>query len=383
MVYLYIAAWILCMAGIMLHKKYVFCIGQHMLKDTYDRKTVNFVEVTLLVFILLLLAANRTGLDIIHYEEAYLYHHEAFEGKDKLYGILSMVAYQAGLSFYVFRALLTFLSGVLAVSSIKKIGTDFSFILLFYLPSMLFVDSMQFRNAVCLALLLWSFRYLLSGGKYAKVKFIICILLIAQIHAVYYFTLSLFVFFFKNRRKQIAALIFLLSLVLAVVTAVNGNQIPFFSDIAGLFLAKTDTRGINYSTSGNLGWIVPTVIHILTTLLSMAVNRYGNRKEVGIRKIQLEYLNIICIYNLILFVTVPAVMMNMHYYRLIRGAFMMNVIGTSFLYGKKGKRTHMQYYVLTALVALAVMWYILDLVIIEDSMTMVAPVLHGKSFFLQ
>lgn len=371
------------MAGIVLHRKYVFCIGPHMLKDTYDRKTVDLTEAVTLLFLFMLLTANRTGLDIINYEKAYLYIHEAFEAKDKLYGILSIAAYQAGLSFYMFRAILTFLSGVLAVSTIKKIGTDFSFILLFYLPSMLFVDSMQFRNAVCMALFIWSFRYLLSGGKYAKAKYIICILTIAQIHAVYYFALTLFVFFFKNRRKQIAVLIFLLGIVLAVVTAVNGNQIPFFSDIAGLFLAKTDTRGISYYTSGNLGWIVPFAIHILTTLLGMAVNRYARRPEAGITKSQLEYLNLICIYNLILFVTVPAIMMNMHYYRLIRGAYMMNVIGISFLSGKKGKRTKMQCYALAALAVLAGMWLILDLVIIEDSITMAVPVLYGRPFFLK
>lgn len=383
MVYLYIAAWILCMAGIVLHKNYVFCIGSHMLKDTYNRKFAALMETVLLLLVFLLLTANRTGLDIINYEKAYLYEHEAFEVKDKLYGILSMAAYQADFSFYMFRAILTFLSGVLAVGTMKKIGTDFSFILLFYLPSMLFVDSMQFRNAVCLALFLWSLRYLLFEEKYAEAKFIICILLIAQMHAVYYFALILSVFFIKNKRKQIAALLFLFSALLAVVTALNGNQIPFFSVIANLFLSKTDLRGSSYYTSGNLGWIVPTVIHMMTTLLCVAVNRYADRKHPGLTKYQREYLELILVYDLALFVTVPAIMMNLHYYRLVRGAFMMNVIGVSFLFQRKGKRDRFSCGALAALAVLALMWYVMDLIIFENSTTMAIPVLDGKLFFLK
>jgi len=353
------------------------------MKGIYDRKMAAGMEAWLLLAVFLLLTANRTGLDIINYEQAYQYDHTVFEIKDKLYGILSIAAYQAGLSFYMFRAILTFLSGAMAVATIKKVGADFSFILMFYLSSMLFVDSMQFRNAVCMALLLWSFRYLLFGGKGAKMKYVASILLIAQIHAVYYFALVLTLFFYKKRRKQMSVLLFLTGILLMFVTAFNGNQIPFFSVIVNLFLAKTDMRGVSYYTSGNLGWTVPAVIHVITTLLSIAVKRYANRKASCMTEYQLDYIELMLVYNLILFVTIPAVMMNLHYYRLIRGAFMINVIGVSFLFRQKGKQDKFSYYALAVLAVLTVMWYTLDLVIFEDSVTMAAPVLDGKLFFLK
>ncbi len=383
MVYLYIAAWILCMVGMLLHKRYAFCIGTHRLRDTYNKKYAAFIEIVLLLLVFLLLTANRTGFDILNYERAYLYQHEAFEGKDKLFGVISVAAYQAGMSFWVFRAVLTFLTGILAVDTIKKIGVDFSFVLLFYLPSMLFVDSMQFRNAVCLSLFLWSFRFLLFDGKYAKVKYVICILVIAQIHALYYFALALTVFFFKTRRKQIAVFIFLAGMVLAAVTVMNGNQVPFFAEIANLFLAKTDARGVTYSTSGNLGWTVPAAIHSMTTLLCLAVCKYVHSRKVCITSRQQEYLELLFVYDLILFVTVPAIMMNLHYYRMVRGAFMMNVIGVSFLFQKKGKRKRVPYGAFAILALLAALWYVLDIVIFENTVTMAVPVLDGKPFFLK
>lgn len=383
MVYLYIAAWILCMAGIVLRYRYTLCIGSHMLRDTYDRKVIALTEAVILVLVFLLLTANRTGMDILRYVDAYEYNHKVLEAKDKLFGFFSITAYEAGMSFYMFRAVLTFLSGIFAIMTIKKIGTDFSFICLFYLPSMLFVDSMQFRNAVCLALFLWSFRFLLFEETFAKSKFIISILVIAQIHAVYYFAILLSVFFMKQKRKQITLLIAASSLLLAAVTVLNGNQIPFFTVIADLFLAKTDLRGSSYYTSGNLGWTLPAAIHILTTVLAFAVHQYGNREDSGMTKYQLEYLDLMVIYDLLLFVTVPAIMMNMHYYRLARGAFMINVIGVSFLFRKKKRQGKFPCVAFLGLAALAVMWYVLDLVIFENSTTMAVPVLSGTLFFLK
>lgn len=371
------------MAGVLLHKRYAFCIGTHRLRENYNRKYAAFMEIMILLLVFLLLTANRTGYDILNYERAYLYLHEAFEGKDKLFGVISVAAYQTGMTFWVFRAVLTFLSGMLAVDTLKKIGVDFTFVLLFYLPSMLFVDSMQFRNAVCLSLFLWSFRFLLFGGKYANAKFIVCILVIAQIHALYYFALSLSVFFFKKRREQIAVFLFLAGMALSVVTAVNGNQVPFFTEVANLFLAATDLRGVTYATSGNLGWTVPAAIHCLTALLCLAVCRYARSKKDCFTNRQMEYLDLLFVYDLILFVSVPAIMMNLHYYRMIRGAFMMNVIGASFLFQKKGKWKRMQYGVFAALALSAALWCVLDIGIFENCNTMAVPVLDGRLFFLK
>lgn len=378
---LYIAAWLLCLTGVLLQGKYVFCIGPRMLPDTYDRKKADLVEMALLVLVFLLLTANRTGLDILNYVQAYLYEQDTFTVKDKLYGSLSMAAYQAGWSFYMFRAVLTFLSGFLAVSTIKKTGTDFRFVLLFYLPSMLFVDSMQFRNAVCLGLFLWSFRYLLSGERHAAVRYVICILIIAQLHAVYYFTLVLTVFFWKNRRRQITGLLFFLSLILASATAWNGNRIPFFIQIAEA-MTKTDLRAVAYSTSGNLGWTIPAAIHVLTTLLALMVYRHADRNVSAVTGRQMEYLKLMLVYDMLLFLTVPAIMMNLHFYRLIRGAFMINVTGVSFFMRHRGRQGRFSLCSAAALAVLAGMWYLLDLVIFENSATMAAPVLHGSLFFL-
>lgn len=377
----YIAAWLLCLTGVFMRGKYVFCIGARMLPDPYERKTVDLTEMTLLVLVFLLLTANRTGLDILNYVQAYLYEQDTFTIKDRLYGSLSMAAYQAGWSFYLFRAVLTFLSGFLAVSTIKKTGTDFRFVLLFYLPSMLFVDSMQFRNAVCLGLFLWSFRYLLSGGRQAAVTYVICILVIAQIHAVYYFTLVLTVFFWKSKRKQITGLLFVLGLILAVATVWNGNQIPFFIQIAHA-LTKTDMRAAAYSTSGNLGWTIPAAIHVLTTLLALMVYRHADRGVPGITGRQMEYLRLMLIYDMLLFLTVPAIMMNLHFYRLIRGAFMINVTGVSFFMRYRRRQGRFSLLAGAALAVLAGMWFVLDLVIFETSATMAEPVLHGSLFFL-
>ena len=209
----------------------------------------------------------------------------------------------------------------------------------------------------------------------------ICILVIAQIHPVYYFTLVLTVFFWKSKRKQITGLLFVLGLILAVATVWNGNQIPFFIQIAHA-LTKTDMRAAAYSTSGNLGWTIPAAIHVLTTLLALMVYRHADRGVPGITGRQMEYLRLMLIYDMLLFLTVPAIMMNLHFYRLIRGAFMINVTGVSFFMRYRRRQGRFSLLAGAALAVLAGMWFVLDLVIFETSATMAEPVLHGSLFFL-
>lgn len=121
----------------------------------------------------------------------------------------------------------------------------------------------------------------------------------------------------------------------------------------------------------------------MTTLLCLAVCKYVHSRKVCITSRQQEYLELLFVYDLILFVTVPAIMMNLHYYRMVRGAFMMNVIGVSFLFQKKGKRKRVSYGAFAILALLVALWYVLDIVIFENSVTMAVPVLDGKPFFLK
>ncbi len=382
MVYLYIAAWILCMVGMLLHKRYVFCIGSRVIKKVYDTKILSVIEFVILLLVFLLITSNRTGLDILSYVQTY--ESEIYDyTREPLYTLLRCIFYKMGISFYIFRAVLTLFSGLMAISTVKKLGVDLSFVLLFYLPSMVFTDSMQFRNAVAFSVMVWSLKYFVVKEKYAVVKYVICTVLIAQIHTAYYFALIMVVGFLKKTRKRVAALIFATGIFVSGITLLNGKQVPMLVFFLEHFLAEGDSRIWKYNTSGNLGWVIPTGIHIITIVIAVIVNRYMHKDCFGITRKQLEYLDVIFVYNLVLFLTVPAIMMNMHYYRLIRGAFILNVIGFSFLFQKKMKMERLQYIVLGVVILLTGLWYMLDMVVFENSTVMAGPVLEGILFFLQ
>lgn len=370
------------MAGVLLHKRYAFCIGSQVTKKVYDTKFPSVMEFLILLLIFLLITSNRTGLDILSYVGAYesgVYDYT----REPLYTLLSCLFYKMGVSFYIFRAVLTLFSGLMAISTVKKLGVDLSFILLFYLPSMIFTDSMQFRNAVAFFVMVWSLKYFVVKEKYAVVKYVICILLISQIHTAYYFALIMVVGFLRKTRKRLAAFLLTMGIFVSGITLLNGRQVPMLVFFLEHFLAEGDSRIWKYNTSGNLGWVIPTGIHIITIVIAAIVNRYAHKECLGITGKQLEYLDLVFVYNFVLFLTVPAIMMNMHYYRLIRGAFMLNVTGFSFLFQKKVKTERLQYLVLGAVILLTGLWYVLDMVVFENSLVMAGPVLEGRLFFLK
>lgn len=373
MVYLYIAAWILCL--------YAFCVRPQRINKIYDTGYFSVMELAVLALVFLLITANQTGPDIVSYVKSYEADTYQYT-REPLYTLLKYVFHHMGVSFYVFRAVLTFLTGLPAMITIKKTGADIRFMLLFYLPSMIFMDSMQFRNAIAFWLMIWSLRYFVQEEKYAAVKYVIFILLIAQIHTAYYFALILAVGFLKKRRKQIAVVIFAAGVFLAVLTLCNGKQVPMLVFFLEHFLAKDDSRTWKYVTSGNFGWIIPTGIHAVTTIVSTAVNRHAHKDHSKMAKKQLEYLDLVWIYNMVLFLTVPAIMMNMHYYRLVRGAFMLNVAGISYLYQKGTRPDRFRCLIFGLLVLLTGFWFVLDMVIFEKSAVMAGPVLEGRLFFL-
>ncbi len=381
---LYIAAWTLCICASLIHSRYAVKISSNVFVDVYRNKRIAFLEALALVLIFLLITSNRTGEDIYNYSYEYDHVSAIWSAREPLYSILKYFFSSLGITFYVFRAVITFIFGLFAVKTLKYFGTDICLVLIFYLPSMIFMDSMQFRNAVAWTILIWSLRYLLYVDRKSKIKFIICTFLATGIHTFYFIVFLLFCFYFKNRRKKIAYMLIGISIAVAIITFLNGNRIPGFSILLNLILSKGDARIAFYTdTSAHLGWMMPFGIHFITTTYGIILEKYVSRSKGIYTYKQILYIQLVNYFNMILFVTVPAMMMSVTYYRMIRGAFIINVVLGTFVFGKKRKLDSFQLFTLSVFTALAILWFVWDIKICQvDTNPLIKPVFEGVWFWL-
>lgn len=385
---LYIAVWTLCICASLIHCGYVVKISSNVFVDVYSNKRIALLEALALVLTFLLITSNHMGEDIYNYCYEYDHVTAIWSAREPLYSILKYVFSSLGITFYVFRAVITFIFGLLAVKTLKYFGTDICLVLIFYLPSMIFMDSMQFRNAVAWTILIWSLRYLLYVDRKSKIKFIICTLLAIGIHTFYFIVFLLFGFYFKSRRKKIAYLVLGISIAVSIITFLNGNRIPGFSILLNLILSKGDARIEFYTdTSAHLGWMMPFGIHFITTIYGIILEKYVSRSDIRSKGIytnkQILYIQLVNYFNMILFVTVPTMMMSVTYYRMIRGAFIINVILGTFVFGKKRKLDSFQLFTLSVFTALTILWFVWDIKICQvDANPLIKPVFEGVWFWL-
>ena len=161
---LWYVTWLACIITFFIKNQYRI---RYKVKSLACMNSPKFqiVEIFLLIAVFLLITSNRTGGDIYNYRYEYENNFSLEVRREVVYFITRLLSYKVGLSFFEFRALLTFVTGTLAVITIKQIGIDISFFMIFYMPSMLFMDSMQFRNSVANFIIIFSFRYLIGISR--------------------------------------------------------------------------------------------------------------------------------------------------------------------------------------------------------------------------
>ena len=175
-----------------------------------------------------------------------------------------------------------------------------------------------------------------------------------------------------------------ISIAVGIITFLNGNRIPGFSILLNLILSRGDARLAFYTdTSAHLGWMMPFGIHFITTTYGIILEKYVSRSKGIYTYKQILYIQLVNYFNMILFVTVPAMMMSVTYYRMIRGAFIINVVLGTFVFGKKRKLDSFQLFTLSVFTALAILWFVWDIKICQvDTNPLIKPVFEGVWFWL-
>lgn len=330
-----------------------------------------------LFLIFLLITSNRVGNDIVNYNNKYIYFYLDISPIELVYKILSYISYRLGLSFYLFRAVLTFVLGAMAFSTLQRFNINLAILFVFYLPSIIFMDSMQVKNSFALYILIWASKFLIDDKiKHRKIKFFISVLLMGGFHtAFFYYFFLLFIDVTHKQNKKLTYLYLLFVIILSLVTFANGNKIPFLNKIFSILLSKGDSRKDLYMTSGHLGFVYPTIL-LFTMVCTIS---YCKRRVILLDKKENNFITLTNYLNLSCLFFIPFMMMNITYYRFVRNTFMFNIIASLILFKKGNKEVH--YLLSIFLIFNTFCWWLFDTRIYESSKLIVDPVLKYGEFF--
>ena len=321
---LYYATWLLCLCL----SAITICVGQakpcHRFKFCEFNVELSYVlNIFTFGVVFLLISANREGPDIIVYNRLYNEDH-AFNLREPVYCILKNLFYNIGFSFFIFRAVLTFFSGLLVFKVFARLNLNSMAFFACYMPIFLFMDSMQFRNSVALYMLVYALYLLINDRiKYRRLIYIVIVILAAQIHTVFYFYL-IFVLFDTKYENVLMYMLAVFSFVLVIITALNGNRFPFINTIMSIVLSKGDPRLTQYMTTGRLGFLLPTSIHLISMIILVIVYK-SMRVQDGIKSKWQRIAVVVCLCSSVF---IPLMMMNLHYYRILRNSFVISLIAS-------------------------------------------------------
>lgn len=375
---LFAFTFVLCFVDSLVSSGYRLSIKSHVSELTRYLRNIFAVLAFLSTFILI--TSNRTGVDIINYSNIYYREIVFSDIREPIYTFLRIISRTSGLSFFEFRAILTFGMALFPIWIIHKFNIKPTFVLAFYLPSLMFLDSMQFRNSLALFILTWALYFLIKDNTCTwknRLIFAAIVIIAAQFHSAFIVYLIILIATLKNN-KLYTQICFIGSIVLLIITFLNGREVPLISTIYSLLLNEGDGRRYVYG-SGHLIFLYPMIVHIITTgaLIYFSKNTGIVKKSDGCK---LKYIALIKNINIIFFVFVPFIIMNTTYYRLIRNAFFLNIIAEAIIYSLEAKKSKKILIVLVML-TISIMWLIFVTQFYSSWIIIVDPILKDGVLF--
>lgn len=370
MFYLWIAIYIICFVKI-----FTVVIG---VENKNNFNYASFFLYGLLIFgTYILVVSNRTGPDVINYYYNYEFDSASIQNREMVYKQLCFFGKSMGLTFWEFRNILVFVCGSIAVLGLMRLKVSIPILLFFYMPVLLFMDSGQLRNGVCLYVLVYAMFFLLDENIFSTIFFIGIIVFLGQIHTAFIFYLILLFLKIKDDKKRnfLLASVFIGSIAIFLVTILNDHRIPFFNEIKRLIFSVSDSRNKIYSTTAGFGFLFILPLYVaMTTLL-----KYASKDFVG-NFIEKKYISFINGLNICSCIFIPFMMMNMNFYRFVRNSYFFSLIGITLLL-KNTTRGLKRNLIILSGVVVTVLWCVFEVVIYDTPKNIIDPILKDGVWF--
>jgi hypothetical protein len=230
------------------------------------RRKPNYVILGISVlFIVLSVAGSVDNPDYANYFDYY-------SGKwvpptvEKGYLLLSKSFAKVGFSYWMFLAITELAILVVYMLMVKITSKEYHLFIVIYMGYQLFLDYVQRRHAIATAIFVLGIYYL---AKKSRIKYLIGVALTTVIHKS--FLVYAFFAFWNPRRKKLYGTIVVFAvafvLTICIVTVINGNAVPFLSELSRIsFLEGKFDR--YFTSTTRLGFVLPWACHFINVFVA-------------------------------------------------------------------------------------------------------------------
>lgn len=251
-----------------------------------------------------------------------------------------------GFSYSTFRMILSIIGILLIDQTVSKLIKNKSPFYLLYFIYPFFMDVVQIRNFLAMALFIFSAPYLTSNKKTDLLKFLVIMFIASSIHliSVFYFPLAFFVKFFKNKKNILFKILFTEFVVFLIFISSNEYLFNHFSNFLFSVINSFDYRANFYFyKQTRLGFLYLWFLQLMNFTLSyysysLYKRRLKNLREANklsttrkksefeISNFQLKFLEIVFLINLYAFSFLPFYVFQYSFSRLMRNIVPLNLL---------------------------------------------------------
>lgn len=304
------------------------------------RKKSKPVAVFTLIFMWILYWGNFSNPDYTNYSRMY-YNMAANapvftnNGAEFGYRLLMKASVTLNIEYEIFLAIISFICILLIHSTIKKFINNYNLVYIAYFIFPFFLDIVQIRNFIVMAVFIFSVRYLFESTKYSRIKYLIAIIVGSTIHYIALFYLPMVIINLKNRNRAFKAIMYF-SIVLSLLILINNKQIPFLTYFAKLMfksekvLSWTDSKT---SWGFLLYWFSQFFSFYLISLIRKSIKKDDLTVSL-INDKQVQFVEIVYMINIVAFLYMPFYLLASTFSRLMRNILILNYASISIFNSK-------------------------------------------------
>jgi len=292
-----------------------------------------FISFLLLFFMWILYWANTMNPDYVNYTNVYNEIQSGASVFDKSnyeigYRLIIQAAVLLGINYETYLAILTICSFLLIHSTVKKYCQNYNYIYLLYFIFPFFLDVVQIRNFIIMAIFIYASKYLYDYSIKSKLKYIILILLASTIHLAAMFYLPMVII--GRNRKYLIHSVALLSILSCVFIVINNKQIPYINELAISMSSNEKIYNwlqINTNWGFLQSWFLQTASFLMMLYSRLMLKRkFPESIEHYKANKAVVFVELVYLINLMSFIYFPLYIFASTFARLMRNLLLLNYI---------------------------------------------------------
>lgn len=324
--------------------------------------------------IIALMSLNTKGPDIGNY----LYDYNAnVSGQvlipDKGYNLLRYsFSNFLKVDFFTFHIFVAFICIALIRSTVLYAKANENLVIGLFMSYLFFMDTIQMRNFIAEAIFIFAVRFLFVDKKLNTLKYILSIAIAFLFHKTALIYLILVICKLKHR-KPVIKIWFILSIAAFVFFMVSRSSLRGLIDL----ITKLLNLKSSYNFTETRFASIPIVALYFTELLVLVY--YRNKiKNRNISSVEIKYLNCVIEIQMLLAISLPLLLLNIIFYRIIRNLMIIKYIAYAIVLQKIPKKYALWWGMVAFVVASTVCCFVYDYTMMNNFAKIVEPIFTGN-----